>query len=53
MGLPGRANFTATKDGILGFARSLACEVGSRNITVNAVAPGYILADVSADARTG
>lgn len=49
MGVPGQANYTATKAGILGFTRSLAREVGSRNITVNAVAPGYILTDMSAD----
>lgn len=50
MGVPGRASYTATKAGILGFTRSLAREVGSRNVTVNAVAPGYIMTDMSADA---
>ena len=50
MGVPGRASYTATKAGILGLTRSLAREVGSRSITVNAVAPGYIMTDMSADA---
>ena len=41
-GNPGQANYAAAKAGILGFSKSLAREVGSRNITVNCVAPGFI-----------
>jgi len=42
MGNPGQANYAASKAGLIGFAKSMAREVGSRNITVNVVAPGYI-----------
>jgi 3-oxoacyl-[acyl-carrier protein] reductase len=41
-GQAGQVNYAASKAGLIGFTRSLAREVGSRNITVNAVAPGYI-----------
>lgn len=46
-GNPGQANYAATKAGILGFTRSLAREVGSRGITVNCVAPGFIDTDMT------
>ena len=39
MGNAGQTNYSATKAGVMGFTRSLAKEIGSRNITVNAVAP--------------
>ncbi len=46
-GNPGQTNYSATKAGITGFTRSLAREVGSRGITVNAVAPGFIETDMT------
>lgn len=46
-GSAGQANYAAAKAGIIGFTRSLAREVGSRNITVNAVAPGLIETDMT------
>ena len=42
MGNPGQANYVASKAGLIGLTKSLAQEMGSRNITVNAVAPGFI-----------
>ncbi len=47
MGNPGQSNYAASKAGVAGFARSLAAEVGSRNITVNTVAPGFIDTDMT------
>ena len=42
MGNPGQANYVASKAGLIGLTKALAREVGSRNITVNAVAPGFV-----------
>lgn len=47
MGNPGQANYAAAKAGVIGFSKSLAREVGSRNITVNVVAPGFIDTDMT------
>ncbi len=47
MGNPGQANYAAAKAGMVGFSKSLAREVGSRNITVNCVAPGFIATDMT------
>ncbi|MHB8579601.1 MAG: 3-oxoacyl-[acyl-carrier-protein] reductase [Ignavibacteriaceae bacterium] len=46
-GNPGQANYVAAKSGIIGFTKSIAKELGSRNINVNAVAPGYISTDMT------
>jgi 3-oxoacyl-[acyl-carrier protein] reductase len=48
LGSPGQANYAASKAGLVGFARSLARELGSRNITVNVVAPGFVETDMTA-----
>jgi 3-oxoacyl-[acyl-carrier protein] reductase len=47
-GNPGQANYAASKAGIIGFTKSVAREVASRSITVNAVAPGFIETDMTA-----
>jgi 3-oxoacyl-[acyl-carrier protein] reductase len=47
MGNAGQANYVAAKAGLIGLTKSLAREVGSRNITVNAVAPGFIKTDMT------
>lgn len=49
MGNAGQANYAAAKAGMEGFSRALAREVGSRNITANCVAPGFIDTDMTAD----
>jgi 3-oxoacyl-[acyl-carrier protein] reductase len=49
MGNAGQSNYSATKAGVSGFSRSLAKEVGSRGITVNTVAPGFIDTDMTKD----
>lgn len=46
-GNPGQTNYAAAKAGLVGFSKSLAREIGSRNITVNAVAPGFIDTDMT------
>jgi 3-oxoacyl-[acyl-carrier protein] reductase len=56
MGNAGQANYAASKAGLIGFCKSLAREVASRNITVNVVAPGFIETDmtraIASDAQT-
>ncbi len=47
MGNAGQANYAASKAGLIGFCKSLAREVGSRNVTVNAVAPGFVATDMT------
>ncbi len=47
-GNPGQANYVASKAGIIGLTKTLAQELGSRNITVNAIAPGFIETDMTA-----
>ncbi|GGI77408.1 3-oxoacyl-ACP reductase FabG [Shewanella gelidii] len=47
MGNPGQTNYCAAKAGLIGFTKSLAKEVASRNITVNAIAPGFIQTDMT------
>jgi len=56
MGNPGQVNYAASKAAIIGFTKALALEIGSRNITVNAIAPGFISTamtdQMTDDART-
>ena len=52
-GNPGQANYAAAKSGIMGFTRALAKEIGSRGITVNCIAPGFIETDMTAGLAAG
>jgi 3-oxoacyl-[acyl-carrier protein] reductase len=47
-GNPGQANYAAAKAGIIAFSKSLAREIGSRGVTVNVVAPGFVETDMTA-----
>ena len=47
MGNPGQANYSSTKSAIYGFTKSLAKELGSKNINVNAISPGFIETDIT------
>ena len=53
MGSPGQTNYVASKAAIEGFTRSLALELASRNITANAIAPGFIETDMTSDLDEG
>ncbi|MDX2241300.1 MAG: 3-oxoacyl-[acyl-carrier-protein] reductase [Leptolyngbyaceae cyanobacterium bins.302] len=52
MGNPGQANYSAAKAGVIGFTRTVAKELATRGITVNAVAPGFITTDMTADLKS-
>ena len=52
-GSAGQVNYAASKSGLVGLARSIARELGSRSITANVVAPGFVDTDMTADARRG
>ena len=48
MGNAGQSNYAAAKAGVIGFSKSMAKELASRNITVNSIAPGFITTDMTA-----
>jgi 3-oxoacyl-[acyl-carrier protein] reductase len=48
VGVPGQANYCASKAGLIGMTRALALECASRNVRVNAIAPGFITTDMTA-----
>jgi len=48
-GMPGQTNYSASKGGIIAATKALAQEIGRRNVTVNAVAPGFIKTDMTED----
>lgn len=49
MGNPGQANYSAAKAGVIGFTKTMAKELASRNVTVNAVAPGFIATEMTSE----
>ncbi|MEM6500206.1 MAG: 3-oxoacyl-[acyl-carrier-protein] reductase [Cyanobacteria bacterium P01_C01_bin.89] len=52
MGNPGQANYSAAKAGVIGFTKTVAKELASRGVTANAIAPGFIATDMTADLKS-